>query len=112
MKIALVGLGKIGLPLAVQYATKGHQVIGSDINEKTVRLVRKGQSPFSGEQGLQEMLETSVAAGLLEATTSTWDAVRQSNFVVVAVPVFVDGDSQPILTAMDDALASRAFWRC
>ena len=103
MKIAVVGLGKIGLPLAVQYATKGHSVVGADINEETVALVKKGQSPFPGEKGLEEMLEASVASGNLDATNSVRDAAKQSQFVVVAVPVFVDGNSQPVFTAMDNA---------
>lgn len=103
MRIASVGLGKIGLPLAVQYAQKGHSVIGSDINEQTVALVSTGQAPFSGEHGLQESLESSVASGCLEAMTSTLEAVKKSDYVVVAVPVFVDRDSQPVLTAMDEA---------
>ena len=48
MKIAVVALGKIGLPLAVQFAKKGHRVIGCDVNQKTVDLVNAGQEPFPG----------------------------------------------------------------
>lgn len=36
MNICVVALGKIGLPLAVQFASKGHRVIGADVNEKVV----------------------------------------------------------------------------
>ena len=43
MKIAVVALGKIGLPLAVQFAKKGHEVIGCDVNQKTVDLINAGQ---------------------------------------------------------------------
>ena len=49
MKIAVVGMGKIGLPLAVQYAKKGNTVIGIDINPKTVDLINKGLEPFPEE---------------------------------------------------------------
>ena len=42
MKICVVALGKIGLPLAVQFASKGHRVIGADVNEKVVELVNAG----------------------------------------------------------------------
>lgn len=103
LKIASVGLGKIGLPLAAQYSKKGHSVIGADINPNTVDLVNQGQSPFSGEKDLEVFLRTSVDSGLLRATTSTSDAVEQSDYVVVAVPVFVDRNSRPILSAMDEA---------
>ncbi|HEY3511188.1 MAG TPA: nucleotide sugar dehydrogenase, partial [Kribbella sp.] len=46
MRVSVVALGKIGLPLAVQFAAKGHQVVGVDINEKFVELVNAGQEPF------------------------------------------------------------------
>ncbi len=45
MKICVVALGKIGLPLAVQFATKGHEVIGADISGSVVGLVNDGAVP-------------------------------------------------------------------
>ena len=39
MKIAVIALGKIGLPLAVQFASKGHDVIGVDVSQRTVDLI-------------------------------------------------------------------------
>ena len=42
MNVTVVALGKIGLPLAVQFASKGHRVIGADINPETVALVNAG----------------------------------------------------------------------
>ena len=52
MMCTVVGLGKIGLPLAVQFASKGASVFGCDINAKTVELVNAGLEPFPGEQFL------------------------------------------------------------
>ena len=52
MRIAVVALGKIGLPLAVQFAMKGHRVFGADIDVKTVRKVNDGIEPFPGEYQL------------------------------------------------------------
>ena len=103
MKITLVGLGKIGLPLAVQYATKGHQVFGSDINLATVNLVNKGIEPFPGEYQLTSKLKQVVDSGLLRATTNTIEAVADSEVVVVAVPLFVDSSANPAFSAMDSA---------
>jgi nucleotide sugar dehydrogenase len=103
MRITVVGLGKIGLPLAVQYARKGHTVIGADINVATVDLVNAATEPFPGEHLLQEYLTEVVAAGLLTATTDTTAAVRGSDVVVVAVPLFVDDDAVPDFRAMDAA---------
>jgi nucleotide sugar dehydrogenase len=103
MKITVVGLGKIGLPLAVQYAKKGHTVFGADINEHTVELVNSAIEPFPGEHLLQEYLTEVSEAGFLTATTNTSEAVAQSEVVVVAVPLFVDHDAVPDFRAMDKA---------
>lgn len=101
MKITTVGLGKIGLPLAVQYATKKHTVLGADINSQTVGLVNKGIEPFPGEQDLSASLASVVDSGLLTATSETAEAVSNSGYVVVAVPLFVDSNGRPDFTSMD-----------
>ena len=54
MNICVIGLGKIGLPLAVHFAKMGNSVIGADINEVTVNQVNAGQEPFPEEENLQE----------------------------------------------------------
>ena len=105
MKISLVALGKIGLPLAVQFAMKGHHVIGCDVNQKTVDLVNQGIEPFPGEAHLGEYLKKVVTSGHLKATTGTTAAVAESDAVVVVVPLFVDKDGVPDFGWMDDATA-------
>jgi nucleotide sugar dehydrogenase len=103
MKICVVALGKIGLPLAVQFAAKGHTVIGADIAEPTVRSVNDGLAPFPGEADLDVKLKQAVNAGLLSATTDTAAAVAESEAVVVVVPLFVDGNGVPDFTWMESA---------
>ena len=92
MKIAVVALGKIGLPLAVQFAKKGHNVIGCDVNPKTVELVNAGTEPFPGEAHLDVYMKEVVGSGHLIATTDTTSAVAESQAVVIVVPLFVDND--------------------
>jgi nucleotide sugar dehydrogenase len=94
MNICVVALGKIGLPLAVQFASKGHRVIGADVNEKVVELVNAGTEPFPGEHDLDVRLS---------ATTDTADAVARSEAVVVVVPLFVDAEGVPDFGWMDAA---------
>ncbi|WP_116114177.1 nucleotide sugar dehydrogenase [Austwickia chelonae] len=103
MKITVVGLGKIGLPLAAQFASKGHDVIGADVNADLVRTVNEGREPFPGEAHLGEYLAELVPSGRLRASTDTADAVAQSEAVVVVVPLFVDGDGVPDFRAMESA---------
>ncbi|MEO7016741.1 MAG: nucleotide sugar dehydrogenase, partial [Leifsonia sp.] len=106
MKIAVVALGKIGLPLAVQFASKGHTVIGIDVNTAVVDLVNASTPPFPGEAGLAEGLASVVASGALRATTDYADAIPGADAVVIVVPLFVDQDARPDFTWMDAATAS------
>ena len=108
MKIAVVALGKIGLPLAVQFAKKGHHVIGCDVNQKTVELVNAGTEPFPGEDHLDQYLKEVVASGHLKATIDTTSAVAQADAVVVVVPLFVDHDGIPDFGWMDEATVAIA----
>ena len=109
MRIAVVALGKIGLPLAVQYAEKGHEVIGVDVNPTTVETVNRGQEPFPGEAHLAERLARLVPAGALRATTDYAEAVPGADAVVLVVPLFVDDATwEPDFTLMDAATRSLA----
>jgi nucleotide sugar dehydrogenase len=103
VNITVVALGKIGLPLAVQFASLDHQVTGADVNADTVALVNAGTEPFPGEAFLDEKLADVVARGLLTATTDTTSAVADSEAVVVVVPLFVDADGVPDFGWMDAA---------
>ena len=103
MKIAVVALGKIGLPLAVQFADAGHEVIGVDVNQAVVDLVNQATEPFPGEAHLQEKLSELVPAGRLRATTDTAAAVAESDAVVVVVPLFVNEEGVPDFGWMDEA---------
>jgi nucleotide sugar dehydrogenase len=102
MDICVVALGKIGLPLAVHYATKGHLVRGVDIDPALVGCINRGQEPFPGEEGLASRL-AEVAGTTLTASTDTTAAVSESDVVVVVVPLVVDDQARPDFTAMDAA---------
>lgn len=109
MKICVVALGKIGVPLAVQFASRGHEVIGTDVDPQRVDLLNQGLEPFPGEAQLAEKLRDVHDRGLLMATNDTTAAVAESDVVVVVVPVSVDQDSRPDFEWMDNA--TRAIGR-
>lgn len=109
MRIAVVAMGKIGLPLAVQFADAGHEVIGVDINEKTVADINNAQEPFPGEAHLQEKLEKLVPAGHLRATTDYAEAIPNADAIVLVVPLFVNDETwEPDFNWMDTATRSLA----
>src|SRR5664279_5128930 len=90
MKITVVGLGKIGLLLAVQFAGRNHHVVGADVNPQVVDTIRNGIPPFPGEANLKPRLEQAVRSGSLETTTDTTAAVAAVVSVVVVVPLYAD----------------------
>jgi nucleotide sugar dehydrogenase len=109
VRIGVVGLGKIGLPLAVQFAGKGQEVVGIDIDQRTVELVNAGRAPFPGEAGLDDRLARLVGAGALRAVSDFAEAGPHVEVVVVVVPLFVDDETwQPDFGWMDAATAAIA----
>lgn len=103
MRAAVVGLGKIGLPLAVQIAGSGVEVIGADNNRDVVDMVNSGVPPFPGEPNLDERLNSCLRAGTLEATVSTPRAVAESDVVIVLVPLAVDHTGAAEFSGIDAA---------
>jgi UDP-N-acetyl-D-glucosamine dehydrogenase len=103
MKVAVVGLGHIGLPLAVQYASRGHDVLGVDIDRRIVDVLNGGASPHLDEETLIERVPQLVADGRLRATT--WDGADLAGIevVVVIVPVVVDADREIDFAPIDAA---------
>jgi nucleotide sugar dehydrogenase len=103
VRICVVALGKIGLPLAVQFASKGHEVVGYDVSQRVVDLVNDGVAPFPGEAGLDALLKEVVADGRLTATTDGAAAARDAEGIVVVVPLVVDANDVPDFGPLDSA---------
>jgi len=88
MNIALIGAGKMGLPLACVFADRGGHVIACDANPEVVNAINSGKSPID-EPGIEDILRRAVQAGRLSATGDTSAAVARSESVVVIVPVLL-----------------------
>jgi nucleotide sugar dehydrogenase len=108
VNVTVVGLGKIGLPLSVQFARSGHHVFGADISAGVVDMINEGTEPFPGEDHLEDYLQEVLAAGTFEATTETSAAVAKSEVVIIVVPLIVDAESRPDFGIMDSATADVA----
>src|SRR5438876_10881812 len=69
VRVAVVGLGYVGLPLAAAVAATGANVVGIDIDPEKVESVNKGRSPLRGhEPGLDDLVREQVATGRLRAS--------------------------------------------
>ncbi len=103
MKISVIGLGKLGAPLAAVMASKGHEVVGLDLNPTFVELINKGVAPVQ-EPLLQERIDMS--AGRLRATSDYADAIANTDISMVIVPTPSDRSgifsNEYVLASMDE----------
>src|SRR5689334_9533606 len=90
MKLSIIGLGKLGAPMAAVMAHKGHTVIGVDINGTFVEAIRAGRAPVN-EPGLAEMIQANRER--LTATENYEEAIlaTEVTFIIVPTPSGSDG---------------------
>jgi len=84
MRISVFGLGYVGSVSAASFAADGHDVIGVDVHQAKVDAINEGRSPIV-EPGLSDLLQETVAAGRLRATTSAVEAVQGSDVSLLCV---------------------------
>jgi len=101
--VAVIGLGKIGLPLAVSYAQAGCRVLGCDCDGRVVDSINAGVAHIQGEPGLAEAVRSLIETGQLSATQNTAAAVRSADVVVVIVPLALTPDHQIDFRSLDAA---------
>jgi UDP-N-acetyl-D-glucosamine dehydrogenase len=99
VKIGIIGLGYVGLPLVIQFAKSGAQVLGIDLDEKKVDALNKGQSYIKhiSSQDVQDQLDS----GRVEATTDS-SRVNELNAVLICVPTPLDKNRKPDLSYVLD----------
>ena len=90
--IAVIGLGYVGLPLAVEKAKAGFETIGFDIQQKRVDMVNRGEN-YIGDV-VQEDLASLVKSGMFKATTD-YSLISECDFIAICVPTPLDAYQQP-----------------
>jgi nucleotide sugar dehydrogenase len=106
--VAVVGAGKMGLPLAAQFADHGWHVIAVDVQQAVVDSINEGRSHVEEEPGLAELVRKAHTGGRLRATTDGAEAAREADVIVLIVPVMLDDAQQPDYRYMDAAVESIA----
>ena len=100
LRIGVVGLGYVGLPLAVEKAKAGFPTIGFDVQQQKVDMVNSGHN-YIGDV-VDSELEALVASGKLSAT-SDYSFVKDVDFVAICVPTPLDDHQQPDVSYMRDS---------
>jgi UDP-N-acetyl-D-glucosamine/UDP-N-acetyl-D-galactosamine dehydrogenase len=94
--IAVLGLGYVGLPVALGFSRAGFPVIGYDVNERRIAALKKGHD-WTGEADKAELL------GAKLQLTSDASAMSAASFFIITVPTPIDGDRRPDLGAVTGA---------
>ena len=110
----IIGLGYVGLPLALEAARAGHRVLGLDISEEVVSGLTRGQSHVDdlSDEDVQEMLALGFAA------SSNFAGLVKAKTVVICVPTPLSSEGSPDLVAVQAAVRNlrltciRQCWSC
>ena len=105
MKVAVVGQGYVGLPLAIAAAGAGHNVVGVDINERRIALLSQGISP------VEDISDAEVSNHLSNRTyfaSADFELVSECEIVAICVPTPLRGDKTPDLSALKSSVESVA----
>ncbi len=105
-RIAVIGLGRVGLPLALCFADAGAQILGIDHDRSIIESLQLGRMPFD-ERGTQELLERVQATGRLTLSEHAADAAAASDIVLtIGTPSFshIESDLSQVKAVIDDLL--------
>jgi len=105
LKVAVVGQGYVGLPLAIAAAGAGHNVVGVDINERRIALLSQGISP------VEDISDAEVSNHLSNRTyfaSADFELVSECEIVAICVPTPLRGDKTPDLSALKSSVESVA----
>jgi UDP-N-acetyl-D-glucosamine dehydrogenase len=105
--VCVIGLGYVGVPLAVASAQAGFNVLGVDVDGSKVEQINKGVCYVEDEYS-EELLPSLVSSGKIKAFTKLSDAVPQSDVVIVCVPTPLKKDGDPDLSFLKSVAKSLA----
>ncbi len=98
--VGVIGIGYVGLPLAVEYAKVGYRVIGLDVNKSRVDMVNNGLTYI--DDVAEDDLRNVVERGFLKGTTD-YSIVREVDCIIMCVPTPLDRYKQPDISYIEDS---------
>ena len=104
-KVAVIGVGYVGLTTGVGLASLGHSVVGLDSNVERVQQLCAGKSPIY-EPGLEDLLVQVIGSGLMTFTSDYAEAISDADFVFICVPTPQDEDGSADLSYVIEAANS------
>ena len=106
-KVAVIGLGFVGLPLSLTYTLHGIKVYGVDINKEYVENLKNGHThvyeEYNGKH-IEEILKESLKNGLFVPTTSLEDGLKEVQNIIVTVGIPIENDNEVKMEAFVEAI--------
>jgi UDP-N-acetyl-D-glucosamine dehydrogenase len=99
--VSVIGLGYVGLPLAVEKAKAGFKTIGFDMQQEKVEMITKGQN-YIGDV-VDDDLKNLVKSGILSATTD-FSFIKNVDFIAICVPTPLDQHQQPDISYVKESV--------
>ncbi|MCX8182325.1 MAG: nucleotide sugar dehydrogenase [Candidatus Methanomethyliaceae archaeon] len=104
--VAIYGMGRVGLPIAVAWLRAGARVIGVDINHGLVKTLNEGRTPLEDEPGINEWIKKGVEEAKFYSTSDGIDASRKSDIKIVVVPTTLNSkkrlDNTSLITVAEN----------
>lgn len=103
LKVGVVGLGYVGLPLAVEKAISGYQTVGFEVSEEKANMINEKKNYIQdvNDQELADMVDK----GMLRATTD-FSEIKDLDFIAIAVPTPLDAHHQPDISYIEESTIS------
>ncbi len=106
-KISIIGIGRVGLPLALVFADKGYYVYGVDIDKNQIRMVNSGKMPFL-EEGADALLEKYVGKSFI-ATNDITHAIQNTDTIILTLGTPVDEHLNPIFSQIESVIRNIVY---
>ena len=100
VKIAIVGIGRIGLPTALSFANSGFNTVGIDINKKLVDMVNTGNYPLKDEPEFDKIFENVYNNKKITATTDISEVIPDCDVIILSLPTPMDDQNIPDYSAL------------
>ena len=98
--ICAIGIGRIGLPTALSFASSGLKTIGVDINADLVNMINSGEFPLKDEPEYDKIFDSVIQNGNFEATTNASEVISKSDVIILSLPTPAVSTSAPDYSAL------------
>lgn len=102
-KVAVIGIGRVGLPLAIILAQKGYQVFGIGRDPQKIELINRGKMPFI-EKGAPPLLKKFIGKQLI--ATTDYSVISKCDFIILTLGTPIDENMNPSFDQINEALKS------